>query len=111
MAPVSGDVKPELRPDVKIERLSAVSLRRTIEPDLEVTGELGAGAVLPPELLAGEQQTHMVRHDVDPTALADGLVTIVLALLIGILQTGGRPQPERAPGVIAVLEAALRPPS
>ncbi|TMM16283.1 MAG: TetR/AcrR family transcriptional regulator [Actinobacteria bacterium] len=63
------------------------------------------------ELLAGEQQTHMVRHDVDPTALADGLVTIVLALLIGILQTGGRPQPERAPGVIAVLEAALRPPS
>src|SRR5947208_13751316 len=52
MAPVSGDVKPELRPDVKIERLSAASLRRTIEPDLEVTGELGAGAVLPPELLS-----------------------------------------------------------
>jgi hypothetical protein len=47
---------------------------------------------------------------VDPALLADGLVTIVLTMLIGILQTGGRPQPERAPGVIALLEAALRAP-
>jgi hypothetical protein len=52
MAAVSGDLKPGLGPDVKIERLSAVSLRRTIEPDVEVTGELGAGAVLSPELLS-----------------------------------------------------------
>jgi len=56
MAAVSGDLKPELKPDlkadVKIERLSAVSLRRTIEPDLEVTGEVGAGAVIPPDLLS-----------------------------------------------------------
>jgi hypothetical protein len=52
MATVSGDLKPELGPEVKIERLSAVSLRRTIEPDVEVTGELGAGAVIPPELLS-----------------------------------------------------------
>jgi hypothetical protein len=52
MAAVSGDLKPELGPDVKIERLSAVSLRRAIEPDVEVTGELGAGVVIPPELLS-----------------------------------------------------------
>src|SRR5437879_4218887 len=51
MAAVSGDLKPDLKADVKIERLSAASLRRRIEPDIEVTGELGAGAVLPPELL------------------------------------------------------------
>ena len=62
------------------------------------------------ELIAHEQQDGLVRRDVDPASLADGLVTIVLALLIGILQTGGQPQPERAPGVVAVLEAALRPP-
>ncbi|HEX6476989.1 MAG TPA: TetR/AcrR family transcriptional regulator [Acidimicrobiales bacterium] len=62
------------------------------------------------ELIASDQDDGAVRGDVDPTPLADGLVTIVLALLIGVLQTGGRPQPERAPGVIAVFEAALRPP-
>jgi AcrR family transcriptional regulator len=63
------------------------------------------------ELISAEQQGGTVRRDVDPTSLADGMVTIVLTLLIGILQTGGRPPPERAPGVIAVLEAALRPPA
>jgi hypothetical protein len=52
MATVSGDLKPELGPEVKIERLSAVSVRRSIEPDVEVRGELGAGAVVPPELLS-----------------------------------------------------------
>jgi AcrR family transcriptional regulator len=62
------------------------------------------------ELISTEQLRGVVRRDVDPPPLADGLVTIVLALLIGILQTGGRPHPQLAPGVIAVLEAALRPP-
>jgi AcrR family transcriptional regulator len=62
------------------------------------------------DLLASGQQDGTVRRDVDPTPMADGLVTLVLALLIGILQTGGQAQPERAPGVIAVLEAALRSP-
>jgi AcrR family transcriptional regulator len=62
------------------------------------------------ELIAVEQQGGTVRRDVDAASLADGMVTIVLALLIGILQTGGQPQSDRAPGVVAVLEAALRPP-
>jgi hypothetical protein len=38
--------------NLKIERLSAASLRRTIEPDVELTGRLGAGAVIPPDLLS-----------------------------------------------------------
>lgn len=38
--------------DERIERLSTVSLKRVIEPDLEVHGHVGEGAVLPPELLS-----------------------------------------------------------
>jgi AcrR family transcriptional regulator len=62
------------------------------------------------DLLTGDQEAGKVRIDVDPSTMADGLVTIVLALLIGILQTGGEALPERAPGVIAVLDASLRAP-
>jgi AcrR family transcriptional regulator len=62
------------------------------------------------DLLTGDQEAGKVRVDVDPSTMADGLVTIVLALLIGILQTGGEALPERAPGVIAVLDASLRAP-
>ena len=36
----------------RIERLSAVSLNRVIEPDEMVPGQVGDGAVLPPELLS-----------------------------------------------------------
>lgn len=39
-------------PDDKIERLSAASLRRVIEPDLELPGALGPGAVISDELLS-----------------------------------------------------------
>jgi hypothetical protein len=38
--------------NARIERLSAASLRRIIEPDQDVVGEIGPGAVLPPELLS-----------------------------------------------------------
>ena len=62
------------------------------------------------ELISTDQVSGTVRSDVDARPVADGLVTIVLALLIGILQTGGRPHPQLAAGVIAVLDAALRPP-
>ena len=36
----------------RIERLSTASLRRVIEPDVDVQGTVGPGAVLPPELLS-----------------------------------------------------------
>ena len=38
--------------DARIERLTAASLRRVIEPDTDVVGEVGPGAVLPRELLS-----------------------------------------------------------
>src|SRR5437762_6377665 len=38
--------------DERIERLSAVSLKRVIEPDTDVPGAVGDGAVLPLELLS-----------------------------------------------------------
>ena len=61
------------------------------------------------ELLAAEQITGGVRPDVDPVAMAGGLVTIVISLLIALLQTGADPDPSGplGSGVLAVLEAAL----
>jgi AcrR family transcriptional regulator len=50
-----------------------------------------------------------VRADVDPDALASGLEAVVIALLIAILQTGGRPDPGYSTGVLTVLDAAMRP--
>lgn len=43
-----------LTPEIskRIDRLSAVSVRRVIEPDVELPGEVGPGAVLPDELLS-----------------------------------------------------------
>jgi AcrR family transcriptional regulator len=60
-------------------------------------------------LLAEGQQDGDVRSDIDPVVVADGLVTLVLALLIATLQTGG-PAEGRAGGVMAVLDAALQGP-
>jgi AcrR family transcriptional regulator len=65
------------------------------------------------ELAAG-QHAGTVRADVDPTAMALGLETLVLALLMAVLQVG-----EAEPGamaarrgsVLAVLDAALAPPA
>lgn len=61
-------------------------------------------------LLADEQGAGRVRPDIDPEQIADGLETMVLALLIGILQTGGSPPPERVGGIMAVFDAALHAP-
>jgi AcrR family transcriptional regulator len=58
-------------------------------------------------LLAEGQQEGDVRPDIEPAVVADGLVTLVLALLIATLQTGG-PTEARAGGVMAVLDAALQ---
>jgi AcrR family transcriptional regulator len=50
-----------------------------------------------------------VRADVEPDELASGLEAVVIALLIAILQTGGRPDPGYSTGVLTVLDAAMRP--
>ncbi|HVT41953.1 MAG TPA: hypothetical protein VHD39_03130, partial [Acidimicrobiales bacterium] len=38
--------------DQRIERLSTASLKRILEPDLDVPGEVGSGQVLPDELVS-----------------------------------------------------------
>lgn len=62
------------------------------------------------ELLAGLRAGEL-RADLDPAVVALGLETIVLALLMGALQSGEAPDSERAEAVLAVLDAALRPPA
>jgi AcrR family transcriptional regulator len=59
------------------------------------------------ELLAAEQVIGTVRPDIDPRAMAGGLVTIVISLLISLLQTGADPSGSLGEDVLAVLEAAL----
>lgn len=52
MAIVEVDTRADAKSDVTVERLSAASLRRVIEPDVDVPGQVGPGAVLPPSLLS-----------------------------------------------------------
>lgn len=61
--------------------------------------------------LADAQRAGDVRPDVDADALASGLESIVLALLMGHVQTGAARDATRAAGVIALLDAALRAPA
>jgi AcrR family transcriptional regulator len=61
--------------------------------------------------LAEAQDAHEIRADVDPAEVAVGLETIVLSLLMAELQTGLTVEPERQAGVLAVMDAALKPPS
>jgi len=50
-----------------------------------------------------------IRGDIDAELCATGLESIILALLVAVLQTGGETDPRRSAGVLAVLEAAIRP--
>lgn len=88
-----------------------------------LAGEEGTGperlAQLPSELrlhagltsaLRQGQQDGTIRRDIDPELCAIGLESIVVALLIAILQTGGDSDPRSAAGVLAVLDAAIHVP-
>jgi AcrR family transcriptional regulator len=55
------------------------------------------------------QQDGEVRRDIDPRLVAAGLETVVMSILIAVLQTGISPLGERAEGVVALLDAAIRP--
>lgn len=61
------------------------------------------------ERLRREQLAGTVRHDIDPVAIANGTVAIVLSLLMSVIQVGGRAADAYAGDVTAVFEAALRP--
>jgi predicted metal-dependent hydrolase len=68
--------------DERIERLSAASLRKVIEPDTDVPGSVGAGMVLPRELLS-------VR-DLDLALTDDQWETLAREELASILDAGLR---------------------
>jgi AcrR family transcriptional regulator len=51
-----------------------------------------------------------VRSDVDPRAMASGFITLWLSLLMSLVQTGSSPIDLLGDDVVAVLNAATRPP-
>lgn len=63
------------------------------------------------DALRAGQRTGDVRADIDPHVAAVGLETIVIAVLIATLQSGGTADAERTTGVLAVLDAAIRIPA
>jgi AcrR family transcriptional regulator len=56
------------------------------------------------------QRAGEVRADIDPDALAVGMETFVLSILMAYLQATPEGDDRRAAGVLAVLDAALTPP-
>ena len=63
------------------------------------------------EVLAADQATGKVRPDIDPRTMAGGLVSIVMAVLIAVLQTGADTDGVLGDEIHAVLDAALRGPA
>lgn len=59
------------------------------------------------ERLRTEQAAGVVRTDIDAPQIADGIVSIILALLMSVVQLGPETAGMHGPGVFAVLEAAL----
>jgi AcrR family transcriptional regulator len=94
--PLARRVLSGLEPEVAARLVTIPSL-------VALTAELA-------DELAEAQAAGDIRGDVDPAELAVGLETIVLALLMAELQTGLTVEAERAAGVLAVIDAALRPP-
>src|SRR5437868_4488811 len=87
--------------DAAIRRFAADGYRATSLADLRV----GIAA-----LIRTQQASGLVRTDIDPDVISAGLVTSVMALLIAALQTGVSPEGEATAGVLALFEAALKPP-
>jgi AcrR family transcriptional regulator len=90
-ARVLGGGEPEVLPRL-LDIPSLAELREELAADLQ----------------AGQQKGE-VRADVDATAMAMGIETFVLSLLMGYLQAGQGQMEERALGVVALLDAALKP--
>ena len=62
------------------------------------------------ERLRAEQLDDRVRRDIDPVAVANGIVAIMLSLLMSVVQLGTEAAGTYADDVAAVFEAALDPP-
>ena len=63
------------------------------------------------ERLRTDQAAGLVRADIDAEAVANGMVTITLSLLMSVVQVGGDVALAYKADVAAVFEAALEPPS
>jgi AcrR family transcriptional regulator len=63
------------------------------------------------ERLREQQLVGEVRQDVDADAIANGMTSIVLAMLMALVQTGADPAVLLGTDALAVFDAALRPPS
>ncbi len=61
------------------------------------------------ERLRAEQLTGNVRNDIDPVAIGNGVVALVLSLLTSLVLVGGDVIGTYADDVIAVFDAALSP--
>jgi len=61
------------------------------------------------ERLRSEQLAGVVRSDIDPAVMANGIVAIVLSLLMSLVQLGSGVAATYGNDVVAVFEAALRP--
>ena len=59
------------------------------------------------ERLRREQLTGTIRSDIVPLAIANGMVSIILSLLMSVVQLGGNAAATYGPDVTAVFEAAL----
>ena len=104
----------ELRERVDVHPLARRVLSG-LEPEvaarlLTIPSLVALTAALADELTEAQAASD-IRPDVDPAEVAVGLETIVLALLMAELQTGLTVEPERQAGVLAVMDAALRPSS
>ena len=76
--------------DERVDRLSTASLRRVIDPDLQIPGQLGAGQILPDELLSvhglpitlsAEQRARLSREEL--AAILDGGFRFEAVLMAG----------------------------
>jgi AcrR family transcriptional regulator len=59
------------------------------------------------ERLRTEQAAGLVRTDIDAVAIANGMVTVILSLLMSVVQIGGGIAETYGPDVTALFEAAL----
>lgn len=114
---LSGDLAELLQVllDALPEHPLASRVLAGLEPDstgrlMEIPALSGLRQALT-SLLAVEQARGAVRDDIDSAMVADGLQTVVLALLMGALQTPEMDHDHRAAGVMALLDAALHVPA
>ncbi|HWC38916.1 MAG TPA: TetR/AcrR family transcriptional regulator [Acidimicrobiales bacterium] len=60
--------------------------------------------------LRSEQRRGIVRPDVDPVSMANGIVPMMLSLLMAVVQIGSDPLVAYGKDIAAVIDAALEPP-